>query len=670
MLVTPSMSDLKKIASGSVKDIFEEGNGNLHFLFSDRVSVFDYGPVPETIAHRGEALARFAKILFKEISIPSLFLGDSELGPAGLRMKKASHPKFSLKSDEFTFIPLEVIFRLGVPEGSKLLKKGHKLFEKFDSPFIEYTTKLEAFDRPLTKVEAKSLLPKGMTIEKVDAFALDCALKLQKFFSECGLTLWDGKIEVAAKNSTGELFLIDAITPDELRLTLDAHPTIPLSKELLRRWYQKTLWPLELEKLKSANDQHWKQLAPLPPALGRWRSQSFSQMFLKLCEALEKKSPKPILSWIEAETLHPKVFVSGKGGRESALRWRLEKEGCEIIYSSEGADAILVSNDADLAHGLIDQLSHKGEWAVGPTKDASHVEWSKLFGKHIAEIARVPLARWTTSAEEARTKHPLPVIKQDGLAAGKGVVLPSTLSEFDETITTWAQQKLLFEERLTGKEASAFFWILPVGEDFKVEFLGAAQDYKRRFEKDEGPNTGGMGAKSPHPTLTPDEISKFKTWAYATAVALKQEGIVYSGVLFMGLLNDVNRGWILLEYNARFGDPETQALVTQWENPKFLRAYLGLSLEEDLSPHLSDGDSLCIALVHPTYPQPGEPLSIAEWKLEDENAKLFLSGSHIGRIAYLTVKGLRGEKIGLKAAEILETSPWKDKLSWRTDILE
>ena len=107
-----------KIASGSVKDIFEDDAGDLHFLFTDRVSVFDYGPIPESIPGRGEHLARFAKMVFQELKVPSLFLGDSPLGNAAIKMKKARHPKFNLDSPELVFIPLEVIFRLGVPEGS------------------------------------------------------------------------------------------------------------------------------------------------------------------------------------------------------------------------------------------------------------------------------------------------------------------------------------------------------------------------------------------------------------------------------------------------------------------------------------------------------------------------------------------------------------------------
>lgn len=663
-------SELQKIASGSVKDIYSSSNSDsLHFIFSDRVSVFDYGSLPEKIPHRGEALATFAQHVFHNISTPSTFLGTSELGTAALKMKKVSHPKFNLSSDVLDFVPLEVIFRWGVPEGSKLLQKGHKVFEKFSEPKIQFTTKLEAFDRDLTDTEASTLLPQELSLTELQNFTQNCALELKNLFESCGLTLWDGKIEVAFHKTESQLYLIDAITPDELRLTCNDYPHIPLSKELLRRWYQKTLWPFDLQKLKQEKGQDWKQSAPRPPRLGDWRIQQFSQLFIKLCEVLEKKNPAPLHDWIKNESIKPKVFVSGKGGRETALKWRLNQEGCEIIEKAEEADAILISNDNDLAKGLVNELFEKQDWVVGPRKEAAHIEWSKLFGKKIAEAAKIPLARWTSDPEEARKKLELPVIKQDGLAAGKGVVVPENLKEFDETISQWVGHTLLFEERLRGEEASVFFWIHPQGEGFKVDFLGAAQDFKRRFENNKGPNTGGMGAKSPHPSLKEKDTQKFKIWAEQTAFALKKEGVLYSGVLFMGLLNDLKSGWMLLEYNARFGDPETQALVHLWKNPQFLRSHLALSLTEYPQADIEDSKVLCLALVHPQYPGAGDPLSLPEWNLDSQQeTHLFRSGSSSGRMAYLCVKDKTNP--GILAEKLMKTSPWAGTLEWRKDILK
>lgn len=182
-------------------------------------------------------------------------------------MQKATHPKFKIYNPGLTFIPLEVIFRWGVPEGSKLLKKDYKAFDQFSAPLIEFTTKLESFDRDISEEEATELIPTSTSIEQIQTFTADVALKLKNYFQSCGLRLWDGKIEIAV-DPDGKLLLIDAITPDELRLTLEDFPRIPLSKELLRRWYQKTLWPIQLQSLKEQEGQNWKAKAPAPPL--RW----------------------------------------------------------------------------------------------------------------------------------------------------------------------------------------------------------------------------------------------------------------------------------------------------------------------------------------------------------------------------------------------------------------
>src|SRR5688572_5882733 len=143
------------ISKGSVKDLYSsEKENEIEFLFSDRVSVFDYGPIPEVIPGRGQALCDFAKIIFNELNIPSAYIGESSLGAAAIKMQKAAHPKFKIYNPGLKFIPLEVIFRWGVPEGSSLLKKGYKVFDQFSAPLVEYTTKLEAFDRALTLEEA------------------------------------------------------------------------------------------------------------------------------------------------------------------------------------------------------------------------------------------------------------------------------------------------------------------------------------------------------------------------------------------------------------------------------------------------------------------------------------------------------------------------------------
>lgn len=657
------------ISKGSVKDLYKsEKENEIDFLFSDRVSVFDYGALPEEIPGRGEALCKFAKILFKDLNIPSAYIGDSSLGAAALKMEKATHPKFKIYNPGLTFIPLEVIFRWGVPEGSKLLKKGYKAFDQFSAPLIEFTTKLESFDRDINSEEATELIPTSTSIEQIQIFTADVALKLKNYFQSCGLRLWDGKIEIAV-DPDGKLLLIDAITPDELRLTLEDFPRIPLSKELLRRWYQKTLWPTQLQTLKEQEGHKWKDKAPAPPALGAWRVEKFAKLFTALTQVVTEKSPRALQDWIQNENA-PSVFVAGQGGRETALKWKLHNEGCILCSRPEDADAIFVSNDNDLAAGAIDNYLENNKWAIGPLKKAAHIEWSKIFGKEIATLAQVNLGAWCTNPKEAERFAEIPVIKQDGLAGGKGVVVPSTRDEFNKTIEEWKNHSLLFEEKLSGEEASVFFWIHPNTNDFSVNFLGSAKDFKRRFDGDQGPNTGGMGALSPHPTLSAEEIAQFKTDAHNTARALKNKGILYSGPLFMGYLRDSKKGWCLLEYNARMGDPETQALVLRWKNPQLLRSYLGLSLAENLDPEVSDEKSLCLALVHPAYPAKGEAINLPKWDLpsgENIKSEIFLTGSQTGRMAYLCLKGKKD--LGKEASQLISSSPWANILEWRKDPL-
>ena len=214
----------------------------------------------------------------------------------------------------------------------------------------------------------------------------------------------------------------------------------------------------------------------------------------------------------------------------------------------------MVCNDTDLAHGLVNKLEAENAWVIGPRQAATKIEWSKIYGKHITEMAKIPMAGWTTNVEDARERAVPPVIKQDGLAAGKGVVVPQSFAEFESVVKDWTpNHRLLFEDRLQGEEASVFFLVHPTSHSFQIEFLGAAQDFKKRFAGDKGPNTGGMGAKSPHPSLTAADLEQFSKWAMGTVQALKEEGIIYSGILFLGALKDSNRGWLLLEYNARLG---------------------------------------------------------------------------------------------------------------------
>ncbi len=469
-----------RVAQGSVKDIYIDHAGDLHFAFTDRISVFDYGALPEEINGRAEALAQFAKIIFSKLQVPSLYAGDSSLGNHALKMKRATHAKFPSFSENtkvttpYEFIPLEIIFRWGVPLGSKLLqKKEYSLYQKFEKPLIQYTTKLEAYDRDLSLEEAATLLPSTLKLSALNDFAIDVATQLQSIFENCGLDLWDGKLECAYDPRNNCIYLLDAFTPDELRLTLKEKRGTPLSKEILRNFYNRSTWPAHISELKNKYGENWKKhLSTPPPALGQWRLQKLSLLYKGLTECLSSNFPEALDKFFD-DTQAPKVFVMGSGGREAALKWKLQNENCVLVDNPHDADATIVSTDGDLEAGSINKLSQERVWALGPTREAAQIEWSKNFGKEIAKDSQIPLARWTTQLEEAlQFSSELPVLKQDGLAAGKGVLVPTDLQQLKETYNDWkTKHTLCFEERLSGPEASVFFWVHPSNNSFEVGTL-------------------------------------------------------------------------------------------------------------------------------------------------------------------------------------------------------
>ena len=379
------------------------------------------------------------------------------------------------------------------------------------------------------------------------------------------------------------------------------------------------------------------------------------------------------------------VHVVGQGGRESALRARLENEGCLISTTLDNVDAILVSRDSDLAEGLADQFRQSGKWTFGPGRDASKIEWSKAFGRDIAIKAGIPCPQTSINTLDLKNFSEPPVIKQDGLAAGKGVVVCETWDEAKSTLDLFTKNgaPVVMEERLRGFEASAFFFVSTGYGAPTIRFLGCAQDFKRRFVGDEGPNTGGMGALSPHPKVTNEDLALFDQWAQSLAQTFESQKLAYHGIVYMGCMKDHKQGWKLLEFNARFGDPETQALVCSWPKEALvLRSLLGLdrgtfrwpATAQDGIKVLQEQSAVCVALVHPSYPTPPSPaLAISKlptWTLPIQtSAQLFLSGSLSGRVAYLVGQGRNLQEAGDEVFGLLVECPWNDLLEWRADLL-
>ena len=290
------------------------------------------------------------------------------------------------------------------------------------------------------------------------------------------------------------------------------------------------------------------------------------------------------------------ILLIGSGGREHALAWKMaasplltklwcapgnagiarEAECVALDVADHAAvidfcgmnkiDLVVVGPEAPLAAGIVDDLAAAGIKAFGPSKAASQLESSKGFTKDICKANNVPTAAYERfrDADAAKAyirKQGAPiVVKADGLAAGKGVVVAMTLAEAEaavDALFTSAGAEAVVEEFMEGEEAS--FFVLCDGDNALP--LAAAQDHKRAFDGDKGPNTGGMGAYSPAPVFT--DAVRERTMAEITLPtlrAMKAMGMPYKGVLFAGLMITKD-GPKLIEYNARFGDPETQVLM-------------------------------------------------------------------------------------------------------------
>lgn len=308
-----------------------------------------------------------------------------------------------------------------------------------------------------------------------------------------------------------------------------------------------------------------------------------------------------------------KVLLIGSGGREHAVAWKIHQspllsklyaapgnagmaELAECVpIGAEAIDALLqlahekeidltvVGPEAPLAAGIVDRFQQEGLKIFGPSKAAAEIEGSKIFAKEVMVRAGVPTAEFKIFDKAADAKHyliesePPFVIKADGLAAGKGVEVVASCEDAVEVITKFmegetlgaAGKRVLVEERLEGEEVSVL--VLTDGEN--IVPLASAQDHKRVFDLDRGPNTGGMGAYSPCPFLSNEDFHRVLEKTVRPILStLAKEGRPYRGVLYAGLMLTKN-GPYVLEYNCRFGDPETQAILPRLKSdllPYFL----------------------------------------------------------------------------------------------------
>ncbi len=340
-----------------------------------------------------------------------------------------------------------------------------------------------------------------------------------------------------------------------------------------------------------------------------------------------------------------KVLVVGGGGREHAIVWKLsQSEKVDKIYCAPGnggiaelaecvpigvmefdkltafakensIDLTVVAPDDPLAAGAVDAFEAAGLRAFGPNKAAAIIEGSKAFSKELMKKYSIPTAQYEifedsgSAIEYIKNENKFPVVvKADGLALGKGVIIAKTLEEaenavheiMDDKIFGAAGGKVVIEEFLTGPEIS----VLAFTDGKTMKPMVSAQDHKRAYDNDEGPNTGGMGTFSPSRIYT-DEVADecMNNIFIPTMNAMNAEGRTFKGVLYFGLMKTAD-GVKVIEYNCRFGDPETQVVLPRLKTDLYdiFNAVIDENLA-DINIEWDDGACVCVVMASGGYPK-------------------------------------------------------------------
>lgn len=357
------------------------------------------------------------------------------------------------------------------------------------------------------------------------------------------------------------------------------------------------------------------------------------------------------------DKMRPRVAVVGQGGREHAIVWKLAQsslqpelyvvpgnpgmwtlaKGVDISSADKmsivrwakdtGIDLVVVGPEGPLADGLVDELTAAGIPAFGPCKDAAQLEASKAFSKRLMREASVPTARFEVftdvdSALDYMRRLGIPVvIKADGLAAGKGVVVAQSWDEAEAAVRDMlvgnrfgaSGSRVVIEEYLSGEEVSCMYFV----DEATVVPMLPARDFKRVHDGDLGPNTGGMGAFAPVPSVAQDSVIQRVTDAIVrpTIQALKDQGVTYRGVLYAGLMMTA-QGPKVIEFNARFGDPETEVVLPLLKTD-LLQIMWAVATDtlSDLAVEWHSGATVCVVMAGGEYPaksDSGTPISIAD----------------------------------------------------------
>ncbi|MEW5941954.1 MAG: phosphoribosylamine--glycine ligase, partial [Chloroflexota bacterium] len=363
------------------------------------------------------------------------------------------------------------------------------------------------------------------------------------------------------------------------------------------------------------------------------------------------------------------ILVIGSGGREHAITWKVaQSPRAERLFvlpgnpgtaqvaenvsdvSVEDHDAVvkfckekhtnlvIVGPEGPLADGLADALTGAGIRCFGPSRAGAQIESSKAFAKDFMRRHNIPTARYATfrQFEQAvryleSVDHPI-VVKVSGLAAGKGVILPETMEEAKATLKAILVDRMfgasgdevVIEERMTGPEVS----LMAFTDGTTIVPMLPAQDHKRLRDGDEGPNTGGMGAYAPAPVFTADMLNAAMDTVLKPAIdGLRSEGISYVGVLYAGLMLTPN-GIRALEFNCRFGDPETQVVLPLLETDlvEIADACVAGRLSE-VDIRWKDGAAVCVVLASKGYPEKVESGKVVSLGELPENVVCFHAGT-------------------------------------------
>jgi len=415
-----------------------------------------------------------------------------------------------------------------------------------------------------------------------------------------------------------------------------------------------------------------------------------------------------------------KVLIVGSGGREHAIAWKVAKSPMvDKIYCAPGnagiseiaecvnigamefdkltsfakekkIDLTVIGMDAPLVGGIVDAFEAEGLKVFGPRKNAAILEGSKAFSKDLMKKYGIPTAEYETfhTSEQAleyleHSKYPI-VLKADGLALGKGALICNTKEEAKQGVKTLMVDKqfgdagstIVVEEFLTGREVSVLSFV----DGHTIKIMTSAQDHKRAKDNDEGLNTGGMGTFSPSPFYT-EEIDRFcREHVYQKTVdAMAAEGREFKGIIFFGLIL-TEQGPKVLEYNARFGDPETQVVLPRMKNDivEVFHACMDGTLDS-IDLQFEDNAAVCVVLASDGYPEhydKGYKITGLEQFQDKEGYYVFHAGTKLeggdivtngGRVLGVVAKGENLKAARKNAYEATKLVCFENKYM-RTDI--